>query len=76
MTAIQQTLARSAFKIGSGFLAALAITDDSTLELISAGIIAAVSVLWGVIQRTPPAGHQAAVYFKPPPDEKKDGDHR
>ena len=73
MSPIQQSIVRSVLKILSGFLAALAIANDNTIEIISAGILAAGSVLWGVIQRTPPAGHQAAVYFKPPSDEKKDG---
>lgn len=51
MNSLVQTLLRSLLKIGAGYLVAKGFADESTAEIISAGALAAVGVVWGVIQR-------------------------
>ncbi len=48
---MKQTLIRSVLKIGAGVLVAKGFTDDSTAEVIVAGLTALLSVLWGVFDR-------------------------
>lgn len=48
---MKQTLIRSVLKIGAGVLVAKGLTDESTAEVIIAGLTALISILWGVIDR-------------------------
>lgn len=50
------TMIRSLLKIGGGAVAAKGLADDSTVEVIGAGLTALVGVLWGLFDRTPPSG--------------------
>jgi hypothetical protein len=50
-----QTLIRSVLKVGGGFLASKGIADDSQVELVSAGLIALIAVIWGYFHRSKPA---------------------
>lgn len=47
-----QTLVRSLMKIGSGVLAAKGYGDDSNWEVVTAGVLAIVSIVWGAMHRT------------------------
>lgn len=51
---MNQTLIRSILKIGAGVLVAKGFADDSTAEVIVAGLTALIAVLWGIFHRTPP----------------------
>jgi len=53
MNTTTATLLRSILKIGSGYLASKGIMNDATGEVIIAGLIAAISVLWGVLDKRP-----------------------
>jgi hypothetical protein len=46
-----QTLIRSVLKVGGGFLVAKGIADDSQAELLTAGAIALIAVIWGYVHR-------------------------
>jgi hypothetical protein len=50
-----QTLIRSVLKVGGGFLASKGIADESQVELVSAGLIALIAVIWGYFHRSKPA---------------------
>ena len=45
------TIIRSVLKIGAGWLVAKGYTDDSSAEVVIAGIIAGVGIVWGIIAR-------------------------
>lgn len=47
-----QTLIRSILKVGGGFLVSKGIADDSQIEIISAGLLAVVAVVWGYLHRS------------------------
>jgi hypothetical protein len=66
---MNQTLIRSILKIGAGFLVAKGFADDSTAEIIVAGLAALIGVLWGVFHRAPvvPAPNPAPVEPGKPP---------
>lgn len=51
MNDTQQTLLRSVLKIGAGYLVARGLADESTAELIAAGLAALIGVMWGVAHR-------------------------
>lgn len=53
MNPILQTLIRSALKIMAGYLAAKGLADEATAEQLTAGALALVSIIWGVLHRTP-----------------------
>lgn len=56
MSSTHQTLIRSVLKIGAGMLVSKGLTDESTVEIIVAGLTALIAVLWGVKhRRTQPA---------------------
>ena len=42
---------RSVLKVGAGYLVAKGIADGVAAEAITAGIIAAIGVVWGVLHR-------------------------
>jgi hypothetical protein len=48
-----QTIVRSVLKVGGGYLVAKGLADESQAEIIVAGILAAVAVVWGVLHRKP-----------------------
>jgi hypothetical protein len=61
-----QTLIRSVLKIGSGYFIAKGYVDSSKAEVISAGLIALVGVIWGIAHRTPgqsSTGGLSALFF-------------
>jgi hypothetical protein len=47
-----QTLIRSVLKVGGGFLASKGIADESQVELLTAGAIALIAVIWGYVHRS------------------------
>jgi hypothetical protein len=49
-----QTVIRSVLKIGAGYLAAKGFADSATGEVICAGVMATIGVVWGVFHRTAP----------------------
>lgn len=51
---MNQTLVRSLLKIGAGYLVAKGFADESTTEIIIAGVMALIGVVWGLIHRNPP----------------------
>lgn len=51
MNPLAQTLLRALLKVGGGALVAKGITDESTLEVIIAGVLALAGVVWGIVQR-------------------------
>ena len=53
MNDTNQTLIRSVLKIGAGYLIAKGVTSEQTTEIIIAGILAAVGVVWGIVNRRP-----------------------
>jgi len=48
-----QTLIRSVLKVGGGYLVSKGITSDTTWEIVIAGTMAVVGIVWGVLHRTP-----------------------
>lgn len=50
-----QTLVRSVLKVGGGFLVAKGIADDSQVELLTAGALALIAIVWGYVHRSKPA---------------------
>jgi len=54
MNDTQQTLFRSLLKIGAGWLGSKGYADDSTLEVATAGVMALLSIIWGVMHRSQP----------------------
>lgn len=47
-----QTLARSILKIGAGALAAKGFGDNANWEVVIAGVLALISIIWGAMHRT------------------------
>ena len=58
---MNQTLIRSILKIGAGILIAKGCADESTGEVIVAGLTALIAVVWGMFHRTPPPTGTAPV---------------
>jgi hypothetical protein len=50
-----QTVIRSVLKVGAGYLTAKGFADSNTAEVIVAGIVAVIGVVWGIMHRTKPA---------------------
>lgn len=49
---MNQSLIRAVLKIGAGYFIAKGYTDESTGEIIIAGLVALISVIWGVLHRS------------------------
>jgi hypothetical protein len=47
-----QTLLRAVLKVGGGYLLAKGMADESSIETVTAGVIALAGVIWGVMHRT------------------------
>src|SRR5512137_70028 len=50
-----QSLVRGALKIAGGYLVARGFADDNTFEALSAGAMALLAVVWGLLHRRNPA---------------------
>jgi hypothetical protein len=46
-----QTLLRAILKIGAGWLGSKGYADESTLEMVSAGLMALAGIIWGIMHR-------------------------
>jgi hypothetical protein len=60
-----QTLLRSLLKLGSGYLLAKGVADESTVNVIAAGLFAVVGVIWGVTHRRSTAPQSVPVKVGP-----------
>jgi drug/metabolite transporter superfamily protein YnfA len=56
MNATMQSLIRAVLKVGGGYLVAKGLADESTAEVIVAGLVALIGVVWGAV-----AARKAAV---------------
>ncbi len=48
-----QTILRAVLKIGGGYLVASGMTDNNSVEIITAGLLTLIGVVWGILHRTP-----------------------
>ena len=53
MNPILQTLIRAALKVGGGYLDAKGLASDNDAQVIVAGLMALIGVVWGILHRTP-----------------------
>ena len=64
MNPILQTLIRAGLKVGGGYLVAKGLASDSDAQVIVAGAMALIGVVWGILHRSqplpPPAPTQPA----------------
>jgi hypothetical protein len=48
-----QTLVRTVLKVGAGWLAAKGFASEATTEIVIAGVMAGLGIVWGVMHRSP-----------------------
>jgi hypothetical protein len=46
-----QTLIRAVLKIGAGFMISKGFADENSMEAVTAGIVAAIAIVWGLLHR-------------------------
>lgn len=56
-----QTLVRALLKIGGGYFVAKGFASDTTWETVTAGVLALVGVIWGVMHRTQDKGSSVPI---------------